>query len=212
MKAKKIFCQFVKIWLLACMVLVLTNAMATPAEDEPVSLIVNGMTNLFKEVNDNLAKYESDPEALQALVMRDLVPMLDSNYSARLILGRAGRGVPPEKIQAFSDAMVNMLVSRYSEGLLQLHSTEMVKVLPQKGELNDKLTRVRSRVVLPDGGEAPIDYAFHKTPEGWKAFDVIVEGISYVTTYRNQIMPDVQANGIDSVIKRLTSGELELAE
>ena len=156
--------------------------------------------------------YESDPEALQALVMSDLVPMLDTNYSARLILGRAGRDIPPEKIQEFSDAMVNMLVSRYSKGLLQLHSTELVKVLPQRGELNEKLTRVRSRVVLPDGGEAPIDYAFHKTPEGWKAFDLIVEGISYVTTYRNQVMPEVQANGIDSVIERLKSGELQLAD
>jgi phospholipid transport system substrate-binding protein len=57
-----------------------------------------------------------------------------------------------------------------------------------------------------------VDYAFHKTPDGWKAFDVIVEGISYITTYRNQIMPDVQANGIDSVLERLGSGQLELAE
>lgn len=85
-------------------------------------------------------------------------------------------------------------------------------VLPQRGDLNEKLTRVRTRVKLPSGGEAPIDYAFHKTSDGWKAFDVIVEGISYVATYRNQIMPEVQAKGIDLVIKRLTSGELELAE
>jgi phospholipid transport system substrate-binding protein len=85
-------------------------------------------------------------------------------------------------------------------------------VLPQRGDLNEKLTRVRTRVKLPRGGEVPIDYAFHKTADGWQAFDVIVEGISYVTTFRNQIMPDVQANGIDSVIASLTSGELELTE
>ncbi len=85
-------------------------------------------------------------------------------------------------------------------------------VLPQRGDLNEKMTRVRTRVALPKGGEAPVDYIFHKTPDGWKAFDVIVEGISYVTTYRNQIMPEVQANGIDSVIERLNSGQLELDE
>ena len=85
-------------------------------------------------------------------------------------------------------------------------------MLPQRGDLNEKLTRVRTRVKLPKGGEAPVDYAFHKTADGWKAFDVIVEGISYVTTYRNQIMPDVQANGIDAVIARLDSGQFELAE
>ena len=212
MMANKTFSHFAKILLLACMVLSCTNAMAAATEDEPVALVIKGMTGLFEDVHDNVAQYEADPKALQALVMRDLVPMLDTNYSARLILGRAGRDIPPDKIQAFSDAMVHMLVSRYSKGLLHLHSTEAVKVLPQKGELNDKLTRVRSRVVLPNGGEAPIDYAFHKTPEGWKAFDLIVEGISYVTTFRNQIMPDVQANGIDSVIERITTGQLELAD
>ena len=59
---------------------------------------------------------------------------------------------------------------------------------------------------------APVDYAFHKTAKGWKAFDVVVEGISYVTTYRNQIMPEVKANGIDSVIERLNTGQMRLAE
>jgi phospholipid transport system substrate-binding protein len=200
-----------KVLLLLCVTFTIANAQS-PQNDEPVAMVINGMTELFMEVDDNLALYESDPEALQALVMRDLVPMLDTNHSARLILGRAGRGIPAEKIQEFSDAMVSMLVSRYSNGLLLLHSTEKVKVLPQRGALNEKLTRVRSRVVLPDGGEAPIDYAFHKTAEGWKAFDLIVEGISYVTTYRNQVVPEVQANGIDSVIARLKTGELQLAE
>ena len=108
--------------------------------------------------------------------------------------------------------MSNLLIDRYAQGLLQFSSKIKLHVLPQRGELNEKLTRVKTRVTLPDGGEAPVDYAFRKTPDGWKAFDVVVEGISYVTTYRNQIMPEVQANGIDSVINRLNSGQLQLAE
>ena len=116
------------------------------------------------------------------------------------------------KIDAFADAMSNLLIDRYSNGLLQFSSKIKLQVLPQRGDLNEKLTRVRTRVTLPEGGEAPVDYAFHKTADGWKAFDVVVEGISYVTTYRNQIVPEVQANGIDSVIERLTTGQLDLAE
>ena len=108
--------------------------------------------------------------------------------------------------------MSNLLINRYSESLLLFSSEIKLEVLPQRGDLNEKLTRVRTRVTLPNGGQAPVDYAFRKTSEGWKAFDVVVEGISYVTTYRNQIMPDVQANGIDSVIERLNSGQMQLAE
>ena len=180
--------------------------------DDPVSLVISTTNNIFTKVDENFESYESDPAALRTLVRTDLIPLLDVRYSARLILGRAGRGIEKEKVDEFTEAMVSLLVNRYSEALLLFRSQESVMVLPQRGDLNEKLTRVRTRVRLPSGGEAPIDYAFHKTSDGWKAFDVIVEGISYVATYRNQIMPEVQAKGIDLVIKRLTSGELELAE
>lgn len=178
--------------------------------DDPVSLVMNTTSSIFTKLDQNNEKYASDPAALQALVRTDLIPLLDVHYLARLTLGRAGRGIEKEKVDAFAEIMINLLVIRYSKGLLQFRGNEQVMVLPQRGELNEKLTRVRTRVKLPRGGEARIDYAFHKTADGWKAFDVIVEGISYVATYRNQIMPDVQANGIDSVIARLREGELEL--
>ena len=178
----------------------------------PVPVVIATTGRISSMLDQNMDYYQDNPDALQALIREDLLPILDTNYSARLILGRAGRGLAPEKIDAFEDAMINLLVSRYASGLLNFRSSEQVTVLPQRGELDERLTRVRTRVKLPTGGEAPIDYAFRKTAEGWKAFDVIVEGISYVSTYRNQIMPDVQANGIDSVIARLTNGELNIAD
>ena len=180
--------------------------------DDPVSLVENITGSIFADVTENLEEYTANPQALEDLVRTDLMPLLDVNYSARLILGRAGRGIEKEKVEEFATSMSNLLIDRYSKGLLQFSSKIKLRVLPQRGDLNEKLTRVRTRVTLPEGGEAPVDYAFHKTPEGWKAFDVVVEGISYVTTYRNQIMPEVQANGIDSVIERLNSGQLQLAE
>ena len=180
--------------------------------EDPVSLVEDSTIHIFADVAENLDEYTANPETLRTLVNRDLMPLLDVDYAARLVLGRAGRGIPKEKIDEFTSCMSTLLVNRYSQGLLYFGGETKLWVLPQRGDLNEKLTRVRSRVTLPNGKQAPVDYAFHKTPDGWKVFDVIVEGISYVTTYRNQIMPDVQANGIDSVIERLGSGQLELAE
>lgn len=180
--------------------------------DDPVSLVQDTTVHIFADVTDKLEHYKAHPEELQTLVRNDLMPLLDINYAARLVLGRAGRGLPAEKIDRFADSMSTLLVSRYSTGLLYFSSEVELRVLPQRGDLNEKLTRVRTRVRLPSGADAPVDYVFHKTDDGWKAFDVIVEGISYVTTYRNQILPEVEANGIDSVIERLNSGQLELPE
>lgn len=180
--------------------------------DDPVGLVEAVAVYIFSDVAENLERYKENPDELQTLVRTELMPVLDIAYAARLVLGRAGRGVPEEKIDEFAEVMSDLLINRYSKGLLYFSSEVDLKVLPHRGDLDEKLTRVRTRVRLPSGGEAPVDYAFHKTADGWKAFDVVVEGISYVTTYRNQIMPEVQANGIDSVIERLRQGQLELAE
>ena len=202
-----------RVLLILGLALIFSNGLSAQTQaDDPVSLVERITGQIFADVTENLEEYTANPEALEDLVRKDLMPLLDINYSARLILGRAGRGLTKEKIDEFAISMTNLLIDRYSKGLLEFSSKIKLQVLPQRGDLNPKLTRVRTRVSLPEGGEAPIDYAFHKTPEGWKAFDVVVEGISYVTTYRNQIMPEVQADGIDSVIERLNTGQLELTE
>ena len=198
--------------LLLVVVFLNTGLIAQTQANDPVTLVEKTTGQIFADVTENLEAYTANPEALESLVRNDLMPLLDVNYAARLILGRAGRGLSNEKIDQFANSMSNLLVNRYAKGLLYFSSEVKLQVLPQRGELNPKLTRVRTRVTLPGGGEAPVDYAFHQTPKGWKAFDVIVEGISYVTTYRSQIMPEVQADGIDSVIARLDNGQLELAE
>ena len=198
--------------LLAFACLISQGLFAQTQADEPVALVEKITGHIFAEVSENLEEYKAEPGKLEALVRDELLPLLDIKYSARLILGRAGRGLAPEKVDEFATVMSNLLVSRYSSGLLEFSSKVDIRVLPQRGELNEKITRVRTRVTIADGGEAPVDYAFRKTPDGWKAFDVIIEGISYVTTYRNQIMPEVQATGIDSVIERIGSGQLEIAE
>jgi len=201
-----------RIFLFAALFLFNNGLMAQSQANDPVSLVEDINVRIFANVSENLEEYKASPEALKSLVRTDLMPMLDVKYAARLILGRAGRGIEKGKIDEFADCMSNLLINRYSDGLLYFSSEVKLQVLPQRGELNDKITRVRTRVQMPNGSEAPVDYAFHKTTDGWKAFDVIVEGISYITTYRNQIMPDVQANGIDNVIERLSTGQLELAE
>jgi len=201
-----------RILLALALAFVTSSLSAQTTGDDPVSLVEKTAGTMFAAVAENQEAYGADPKLLEELVHKDLLPVLDIDYSARLILGRAGRGLDDAKINEFATCMSNLLINRYSKALLEFSSQIKLQVLPQRGDLDEKLTRVRTRVVLPSGREAPVDYAFHKTAGGWKAFDVIVEGISYVTTYRNQIMPEVQDNGIDSVIERLNSGQLQLAE
>lgn len=187
--------------------------LANVADQRDPLTIINQTTELILEqLNAKRDEFRANPDLLRAVVKQDLLPLLDLEYSARLILGKAGRGISPEQLNAFSDAMSNVLVNRYADGLLGFKSDEQVEVLPMKGNNSEKLTRVRTRIKLPNGGYAPVDYAFRKTDEGWKAFDVTVEGISYVLTFRNQISPRVEADGIDKVTADIVAGNVKLNE
>lgn len=184
------------------------NALA--AAEDPAELLKQTSGELLNELNANRERFRAHPEELHALVRQDLLQQFDLDYSARLILGPAARSATPEQIEAFNEAMSELLVRRYASGLLQFESSRQLEVLPVAGEPNERLTRVRTRIVLDNGSRVPIDYAFRMTEDGWRAFDVTVEGISYVATYRNQIAPQVRAKGLDQVISDLESGKIEL--
>jgi phospholipid transport system substrate-binding protein len=195
--------------LLLCVASQAAGASATEERD-PVAIINDATHHILEELDSRREEFTQNPELLRNVVRDDLLSLIDLNYSARLILGRSGRGVSPEQLGAFSEAMSNVLINRYADGLLQFRSDEQVEVLPMKGKNTEKLTRVRTRIRLASGNFAPVDYAFHKTDEGWKAFDVTVEGISYVITFRNQISPRVEADGIDKVTADIIAGNVNL--
>jgi len=181
-------------------------------ERDPVSIIKEASSHILESLDSRRAEFTENPELLRNVVRDDLLPLIDLDYSARLILGRSGKGASAEQLSAFSDAMSSVLINRYAKGMLEFRSSEQLEVLPMKGNNTEKLTRVRTRLKLNSGKFAPVDYAFHMTDQGWKAFDVTVEGISYVITFRNQISPKVQAEGIDKVTADIIAGNVKLDE
>lgn len=196
-----------------CLLLGTSAASAYPADErDPLTIIEQTTTQILQTLESRREEFTADPQLLRDVVREDLLPLIDLDYSARLILGRAGRGASPEQLGAFSEAMSSVLINRYADGLVEFRSDEQVQVLPLKGKNTDKLTRVRTRIKLENGGFAPVDYSFRKTEQGWKAFDVTVEGISYVITFRNQISPRVEADGIDKVTEEIRAGNIKIDE
>lgn len=148
------------------------------------------------ELKDNHEKLISEIDGI-------LLPHFDIEYASLLVLGRNARAASPEQRSRFAKAFYNSIAHRYAEGLLN-YTRGNVNVLTFSGELNDKRTIVRTEVVLDDGKKVAVDYAFRKSASGeWKAYDVIIEGISYITNYRNQVAAEIKATNLDSLIERL---------
>ncbi|MEN1727587.1 MAG: ABC transporter substrate-binding protein [Pseudomonadota bacterium] len=180
------------------------------AQDDPVEMIETATGELFALVESHRNEYPDDQDRLFAGLKGILGERTDSFYSARLVLGRAGRGLETEQIQAFADALTDVLMRRFGGGLLEFQSEDQIDVLPLAGDNSDRLTRVRTRINLNNGDRAPVDYMLRKRDGNWLIFDVIVEGISYVATFRNQFAEEIRRNGFDATLARLQSGEIEV--
>ncbi|HEX6614505.1 MAG TPA: ABC transporter substrate-binding protein, partial [Rhodanobacteraceae bacterium] len=134
---------------------------------------------------------------------RILLPHFDIDYASLLVLGKHAREATPAQRVRFSHAFYNSITHRYAEGLLN-YTKGKVKLLPFQGDLNARRSVVRTEVMLDDGKSLSVDYVFRKTSGGdWKAYDVVIEGISYVTNYRNQVDAEIQKEGIEGLIHRL---------
>ena len=185
------------------------NALAQ-SEQGPIEIVRETTNELFQMVEQNREKYENDIQALREDIRPILLGEVDTLYSGRLVLGRSARGMESEKVEEFSDALSNLLIRRYADGLLDFRTRDQMEIRPLAGNNTERMTRVRTRVTLDNDEEAPVDYVFRKTDEGWKIFDVIVEGISYVTTFRNQIGEQIRQEGFDTTLEKLKGGDLEI--
>jgi phospholipid transport system substrate-binding protein len=174
----------------------------TASPNQVVQALVD---DLAKTMEARRAELSKDRESLLKVIDGIVLPHFDIDYASILVLGQNARTATPEQRARFAKAMYNSITHRYAEGLLK-YTEGRVRVLPFQGELNDKRTLVRTQVVLDDGKVVPVDYAFRKTSAGdWKAYDVIIEGISYVTNYRNQVAAEIAKSNLDALTTRLES-------
>ena len=181
-----------------------TLALGVHADTASPNQVVQALVDdLAKTMEARRAELSKDRESLLKVIDGIVLPHFDIDYASILVLGQNARTATPEQRARFAKAMYNSITHRYAEGLLK-YTEGRVRVLPFQGELNDKRSLVRTQVVLDDGKVVPVDYAFRKTKEGeWKAYDVIIEGISYVTNYRNQVAQEISKSSIDALTTRL---------
>ncbi len=171
----------------------------------PTQVVQGIVDDLGKIMQAHRAELKNNRDELLKTIDNIVLPHFDIDYASILVLGRNARSATPAQRVRFAKAMYNSITHRYAEGLLK-YTEGQVRVLPFKGELNEKRSLVRTQVVLDDGKTVPVDYAFRRTRDGtWKAYDVIIEGISYVTNYRNQVAAEIQKTSLDDLTTRLES-------
>jgi len=185
-----------------------------PVATGPVSasqMIEQGTQRILGTLNTRRAEFSNDQGALRAFVADELDAIFDRNYSARMVLGRHARGADEIDIALFADALTDGLLQRYGTLLLDFNAQLNIRIKSESALPRDMGVRVASEILRP--GEAPIalDYLLRQSDGQWKVFDVIIEGVSMVQTFRQQFDAELQRKSIREVADELRAGQLQAA-
>jgi phospholipid transport system substrate-binding protein len=179
------------------------NSQAMPGPSEVVKTAAEGM---LKDLDANRAMYKKDPSKVSELVDKYLLPHFDVETSARAVLGLHWRQATPEQRKRFVDAFYHSLLSNYGAALVDF-TADKLKIYPTNVGPNDERATVRTEIKRDNGDRVSVNYQMRKTPQGWKAIDVVIDGISYVKSYHDDFGAQIDQQGLDAVISRLEKGE-----
>jgi phospholipid transport system substrate-binding protein len=168
----------------------------------PQQLIEQVSQSLLRDLDANRAVFTKDPVKLRGLVDKYLLPNFDTEFAARRVLGKHWTTATPDQRKRFIDAFVGSLMGDYGDAILEF-TADRLKLLPFRGDPAATSATVRSLVKRDDGTEVPVNYTLRATPQGWKAWDVTIEGISYVKNFQNDFGAEINDKGLEHLIQRL---------
>jgi len=190
-----------------------TAQAATPAAaavtainaQDPTQLIQDVASGILKELDANRAAYVNNPNNVRALADKYLLPYFDTRYSAQLVLGKYWRSATEDQRTRFIKAFQDSMLQNYGNALVNFTANKL-KVQPGHLDPAADQASVSTTINRDNGTTVPVIYVLHKTADGWKAWDVKIEGISYVKSFRDDFAAQIDQKGLDAVITRLESG------
>lgn len=175
------------------------------------SVLIEATSNrILTQIKERRDEFKADDAKLQRFVRDEMNHVLDQAYTARLVLGLHSRSASPEQIDAFGKALSDNLNRRYAKALLEIDGNTKINVLGETALRGGKIIRAKTEVVRSSGAPVAVDYLFRDVNDEWRAFDLIVEGISYVQTFRSQFDPLIREKGLDQVTRDLQEGRIEV--
>jgi phospholipid transport system substrate-binding protein len=189
--------------ILAFVVAALVALPAMAQQDLKPDQLVQQVTNeVLASIKSDKQLAAGDKQKALALAEEKVLPHVDFEEATRLAVGRSWREASPEQKKQLVAEFRKMLVRTYSNAI-QAYQGQTLKVLPSRGKQSDDDTTVRTQFVRAGGQPLPIEFQMRKTGQGWKIYDIAVEGVSLVLTYRSEFDAVVKQSGIDGLIKRI---------
>ena len=188
----------------AACVMLMALALPALAQEAPDALVKRVSQEALQIIKTDPKVQAGDQARIRELIETKLTPHFDIDRMTALAAGRAYRSATPEQKKRLGEEFKTLLIRTYSSALNQ-YRDQTIEYKPLRMDPAATDTIVRTEVIRSGQPPVQIDYSMGKTPDGWKAYDVIVGGVSLVTNYRDEFTQQVQAGGVDGLIKSLAA-------
>lgn len=145
----------------------------------------------------------TSPEAAQsrrAEIRRAADSLFDFPEMARRALGRHWADRTPTERDEFVRLFTDLIARSYI-GKIDRYAGEAIAYTGERVDGDE--ASVRSQVVTAKGSQIPVEYRLHRVNDSWSAYDVLIENVSLVGTYRSQFDRIIKAESFTDLVRRL---------
>ena len=178
-------------------------------EDSPDALIKRVTDDVLTIVRQDKDIQSGNAKKAIELVEAKVLPNFNFMRMTALAMGKDWNKASPEQKKQLAEEFKTLLVRTYSNALTG-YKDQTVRYKPTRMQAGDTDVVVKTEVVQAGAKPIQLDYSMEKQAEGWKVYDVIVAGVSLVTNYRDTFSQEVRANGVDGLIKMISTKNKQL--
>ena len=173
------------------------------AEVAPDVLVRTTADEVLEIVKNDKDIQAGDQKKTFALAEEKILPNFNFERVCRLVLGKYWTTASKEQKAVFQREFRSLLLRTYASALSK-YRNQVIEYKPMRARAGDTKVTVKTQVIQPDGPPIAIDYSLEKFPEGWKVYDIVIEGVSLVTNYRGQFSDEIRQSSLDGLIQKLT--------
>ncbi|MFV2005120.1 MAG: phospholipid-binding protein MlaC [Gammaproteobacteria bacterium] len=171
-----------------------------PAIESPVALLERTSQQVIKILREDQELLRAEPDRVYKIVDEYILPHLDQVTMAKLALGKNWKKASREQKLAFVKAFRDLLVRTYSKSLVEFKDQE-IRYFPVRLAPDTNRISVKAEVIQPGGPSIPLAYRMRIKDNAWKVYDIKIDGISLVTSYRGTFTQEIRKSGIDGLLE-----------
>ena len=178
---------------------------ATPGAEErdPETIVKDTTETVLQALRDYDGDIAEDPDFVHDLVRREVLPSINMQLVTRFALGRYWNDATEEQREQIREEITTLMIRTYSQPLLEYRGEDVHYGAARVDEDRGRAS-MRVEVDQRDGPVIPLTYQFRRHDrDGWQVYDVVVEGVSLVTNYRDGFSSEIRRSGVEGLLERL---------